>query len=87
MVSLHHIVSALGWNLRALAERLGLVEPLVSVEDEAAFRSDPVVRLAAELMDPLYGQPVPPSPLTAAELRVRAEAVAAERPVVKGSRR
>jgi hypothetical protein len=57
------------WWLRLAAERLGLAERPTGEEQ---FRADPLVRLAAELMDPLYGLPVPPG-LSAAELRALAE--------------
>jgi len=49
----------------ALAERLGLVKPTAT---EGEFRVNPAVRLAAELMDPLHGVPIPPGP-SAAEIR------------------
>jgi hypothetical protein len=56
--------------VRALAERLSLRSPLVTMEE---FRADPLVGLAAELMDPLHGVPIPPSRWSAAEIRTLAE--------------
>ncbi|HKT05285.1 MAG TPA: hypothetical protein VJT31_37695, partial [Rugosimonospora sp.] len=36
--------------------------------DEEDFRNDPLVRIAATIMDPLHGKLVPPSPLTPLQL-------------------
>jgi hypothetical protein len=60
------------WSLSTPAERPGVVQPLPSDED---FHADPVVRLAAELMDPLHGVPIPPR-WSATELRALAESKA-----------
>jgi len=57
------------WQLRALAGRLGLVKPTTTEEE---FRADPVVGLAAELMDPFHGAPIPPGP-SAAEIHTLGE--------------
>jgi hypothetical protein len=40
---------------------------------EQDFRHDPIVKLAAELMDPLYGVEIPPARFTAAQIIERAE--------------
>jgi hypothetical protein len=36
--------------------------------DEEDFRNDPLVRIAATIMDPLHGQPVPPTSVTPGQL-------------------
>jgi hypothetical protein len=59
-------------RVRALAKRLHLVRPL---QLEADFRADPVVRLAAELLDPLHDVPIPP-PSTAELLAVARQRLA-----------
>ncbi len=53
-----------------MAGQFGLVEPLTS---EKQFHADPLVRLAAELMDPLHGVPLPAPRWSAAELRAVAK--------------
>lgn len=62
------------WRIRVLAAWLGLVEPSLT---EAQFRADPVIRLAAQVMDPMRCALVPPR-LSSAELRALAEAAQAE---------
>jgi hypothetical protein len=42
-------------------------------DDEEEFRNDPLVRIAATIMDPRYGEPVPPTSVTAGQLLERAK--------------
>lgn len=42
--------------------------PASGNDDEEEFRNDPLVRIAAIILDPLHGEPVPPTTVTAGQL-------------------